>query len=219
MRDAATILLVESEAIRPILASLEPEAFGYETVCTGWSVRDVLGHCGAALSMAVANSLHGFSPSENEADVEERRSWPIERVLDELFDGYEAAVLEIDKAGGGLDGVGLGEWMHGGDVREAVGAPDPYTSEGADLAFGLLLDRSAANYLPQGSTSQAAIANKPALNVTVDGTERRFGSGGDIIGSLTTDLETFVRLCGGRRPDPARFELTGADPADLVLFG
>jgi uncharacterized protein (TIGR03083 family) len=218
MRDAATILLVESEAIRPILASLESEAFGYETVCTGWSVRDVLGHCGAALSMAVSNSLHGFSPSENEVDVEERRNWPIERVLDELFDGYAAAVLEIDKAGGGLDGVGLGEWMHGGDVRDAVGAPAPYTSEGADLAFGLLLDRSAANYRPQGSTSQAAIADKPALNVTVDGMERRFGGGGDIVGSLTTDLETFVRLCGGRRPDTTRFELTGADPADLVLF-
>ncbi len=219
MRDAAAILLVESEAIRPILASLEPEAFGYETVCTGWSVRDVLGHCGAALSMAVANSLHGFSPSENEVDVEERRSWPIERVLDELFDGYAAAVLEIDKARGGLDGVGLGEWMHGGDVRDAVGAPDPYTSEGADLAFGLLLDRSAANHRPQGATSQAAIANKPVLNVAVDGLERRFGGDGDIVGSLTTDLETFIRLCGGRRPDPTRFDLTGTDPADLVLFG
>lgn len=218
MRDAATILLLESEAIRPILDSLEPKAFDYETVCTGWSVRDVLGHCGAALSMAAANNLHGFSPSENEADVAERRSWPIERVLDELFGGYAAAILEIDNAGGELDGVGLGEWIHGGDVREAVGAPDPYTSEGVDLAFDLLLNRSAASYRPQGEISQAAIANKPRLDVVVDGVGRRFGGPGDAVGSLTTDLETFVRLCGGRRPDPNRFELTGADPADIALF-
>jgi uncharacterized protein (TIGR03083 family) len=219
MRDAATVLLVESEAIRPILASLEPEAFGYETVCTGWSVRDVLAHCGAALSMAATDALHGFSPSENEVDVQERRSWPIERVLDELFDGYAIAVLEIEKADGGLDGLGLGEWMHGGDVRDAVGAPDPYTSDGADLAFDLLLDRSAANYRPQSQTSQAAVAGKPRLDILVDGLERRFGGLGDAVGSLTTDVETFIRLCGGRRPDPARFVLTGAKPSELTLFG
>jgi hypothetical protein len=35
---------------------------------------------------------------------------------------------------------------------------------------------------------------------------------------LPTDAETFVRLCGGRRPDPARYELAGADPGQLVLF-
>ena len=219
MRDAAIILLVESEAIKPILASLEPEAFDYETVCAGWSVRDVLGHCGAALSMAVANSLHGFSPAENEVDVVERRGWPVDRVIDELFGGYASAAIEIDKAGGDLDGLGLGEWMHGGDVRSAVGAPNPYTSEGADLAFALLLDRSAAKYHAQGTTSRAVISDKPALDVTVDGMNRRFGGGGDAVGSLTTDLETFVRLCGGRRPDPARFDLEGAPASDLVLFG
>ena len=65
MRDAATILVLESEAIPTILESIESKAFDYETVCTGWSVRDVLGHCGAALSMAAANNLHGFSPSDN----------------------------------------------------------------------------------------------------------------------------------------------------------
>ena len=218
MRDAATILLVESKAIRPILMSLEPDSFDVETVCTGWSVRDVLGHCGAALSMAVSKSLHGFSPAENEVDVVERRGWPIDRVLDELFDGYAGAAIEIDEAAGSLDGLGLGEWLHGGDVRDAVGAPDPYTSEGADLALDLMLARSTGTYRPQGATSIAAVAGRPALDIVVDGTRRRFGESGDVVGTLTTDLETFIRLTAGRRPDPTRFELVGAEPTDLVLF-
>ena len=218
MRDAATILLVESKAIRPVLASLDPDAFDIETVCTGWSVRDVLGHCGAALSMATTKSLHGFSPAENEADVVERRRWPIARVLDELFRGYSAAATEIDMASGTLDGLGLGEWLHGGDVRDAVGASNAYTSEGSDLAFELMLDRSAGNYQPQGETSRRTVAGKPAIDVVVDGASRRFGGDGDAVGSLTADLETFIRLCGGRRPDPTRFELTGAEPEELALF-
>lgn len=218
MRDAARILLIEAEAIRPILGSLEPEQYHIETVCTGWSVRDVLGHCGAALSMAVTKSLHGFSPAENEIDVAERRGWPIEDVLDELFRGYAAAAIEIEAAGGGLDGLGLGEWLHGGDVRDAVGAPHAYVSEGVDLAFDLMLERSTATHRPQGETSQNAIADKPVLDVRVDGVARRFGGSGDAVGSLTTDMETFIRLTGGRRPNPDRFALDGAEPSDLVLF-
>jgi hypothetical protein len=203
MRPAASILLLEADAIRPILTSLEPETFDNETVLPGWSVR---------------KSLHGFSPTENDVDIVERRGWPIERVLEELFTGYEAAAGEIDRAGGSLDGLGLGEWLHGGDIRDAIDAPNSYTSEGAALAFDLMLDRSAANYRPQGKTSQEAIADKPTLDIVVDGTSRRFGAEGVTVGSLITDLETFMRLTGGRRPDPNRFELKGAHPSDLVLF-
>jgi uncharacterized protein (TIGR03083 family) len=218
MRAAATILLVESNAIRPVLASLHPDDFNIETVCAGWSVRDVLAHCGAALSMAATDSLHGFSPAENEVDVEERRRWPIGEVLDELFRGYSAAVSAIDAAGGDLDGLGLGEWLHGGDVRDAVAAPNAYTGEGSDLALDLMLERSAASDRPQGETSRRMIADKPAIDVVVDGVGRRFGGEGAAVGSLTTDLETFIHLCGGRRPDSNRFALVGAEPRDLVLF-
>jgi uncharacterized protein (TIGR03083 family) len=203
MRPAARLLTVEALAIRPILEDLAPSQFDLPTVCTGWSVRDVLGHCAAALTMTAQGTLHDFSPEENEADVAERRSWPVEDVLDELFRGYEDASTAIDAAGGPLDGIGLGEWIHGGDVREAVGAPHPYTSEGADLAFEVMLERS---------------NRKPAVDVVIDGRVGRFGGEGEPAGVLRTDLETFMRLCSGRLPDPSRYELTGIEPATLVLF-
>ncbi|MFV1999983.1 MAG: maleylpyruvate isomerase family mycothiol-dependent enzyme [Acidimicrobiia bacterium] len=206
MRPAAQLLLIEADAIRPLLESLGPSQFDEPTVCTGWSVRDVIAHCGAALSMTAADEHRGYSPSENEVDVEFRRALPLSDVLDELFAGYASAATQIDLAGGRLDGIGLGEWIHGGDVREAVAAPRPYTSEGIELAFDLLFERS------------RIIQGTPCLNTLVDGRSRRFGDTGESVGVLTTDLETFVRLCGGRRPDPDRYQLSGASASDLALF-
>jgi uncharacterized protein (TIGR03083 family) len=219
VRSAAQLLLIETSALRPVLENLDLVDFDKPTVCTGWSVRDVLGHCGAALTRVVADDLHEFSAADNEADVVERRGWSVSKVLEELFVGYGEAAIVIDRVGGRLDGVGLGEWMHGGDVREAVGAPHPYTSEGAGLALGLLLERSAGRHRPHGQTSRRAVADKPVLDILVDGEAHRFGGGGGSVGALPTDLETFVRLCGGQRPDPERYDLAGAAASDLVLFG
>jgi hypothetical protein len=84
------------------------------------------------LTRTASGDLHGFTPADNQADVDVRAAWPITAVVDELFAGYEAAASAIDRAADRLDGVGLGEWIHGGDVREPLGASDPYTSAGAD---------------------------------------------------------------------------------------
>lgn len=197
--------MIEGQALRPVLEAAPDDAFDAPTVCAGWSVRDVLAHCGAALTRVAEGDVHRFTPEDNEADVAPRRAWPLDDVLAELFAGYSAAARAIDDAGGALDGVGLGEWMHGGDVREALGAERPYTSEGSDLALGLLLDRS-------------ALLGKPGVVVRIDGELHHFGRDDDVAGRLVTDLETFIRLCGNRRPNPDRYQLEGVDPAELVLF-
>ncbi|NIT94546.1 MAG: hypothetical protein GWM91_03390, partial [Actinobacteria bacterium] len=69
-------------------------------------------------------------------------------MVGELSSGYTTAAETIDAAGGGLDGVGIGEWMHGGDVREALGEPNAYVSEGRELAVDLLLERSLVQRRP-----------------------------------------------------------------------
>lgn len=102
MRPAAELLLIEADAIRPLLGSLDASQFDLPTVCTGWSVRDVRSHCAAALEMV--------------------------------------------------------------------------------------------------------------------GRARIFGVSGEAIGSLTTDLETFVRLCGGRRPDSDRYQLSDVPAPRHALF-
>ena len=204
MRPAARLLDIEAKLLPPILERTPAEAFDRPTVCPGWSVRDVLAHCGAALTALATGDVHRFTPEDNERDVAARRGWLVADVVAELVQGYRRGASVIHAAGGPLDGIGLGEWMHGGDVREALGEPDPYVTEGVDLVLELLSDRS------------RALESTP-INVHVDGRWLAFGSG-TALARLDTDAETFVRLCGGRRPDPARYELEGADPGALVLF-
>jgi len=205
MRPAAELLLLEAAAIEPILQAAADVDLDLPTVCTGWSVRDVMAHCAAALSRIASEDLHDFSPEANEADVEARRGQSTGQVLSELLTGYETGAEAIDAAAGVLDGIGLGEWMHGGDIRDALGLPGAYESEGIELALGLLLERSQN-------------MGKGPVTVVIGGETMHFGVG-ESATTLTTDRATFVRICGGRKPDPARYRLQGElGVADLTLF-
>lgn len=206
MRPAAELLLLEATALRPILESTDAASFDLETVCTGWSVRDVLAHCGAALTRAASGDLHRFTPEDNQRDVDIRKAWPVTEVLDELFRGYVEAASAIDAAGGPLDGIGLGEWVHGGDVRDALEVGGAYSSKGSELAVELLLERSRA-------------LDKSPIDVAIEGRIRRFGGTGSTNAEAVADTPTFVRLCGGRSPTPADYTLRGCRPQDFVLFG
>lgn len=205
MRPAAEILLVEAAALRPILERTPPAGFDVPTVCVGWSVRDVLAHCAAALTRTARGAVHAFTPEDNQADVDQRRGNTVAAVLEELFEGYAAAATAIDAAGGKLDGVGIGEWMHGGDVREALGERDAYAGAGSDMALDLLFERSRR-------------MNVRAIDVHLDGAPLRFGSAHGTAALAHSDPETFVRLTGGRRPDPARYRLRNCTAEDFILF-
>jgi uncharacterized protein (TIGR03083 family) len=198
-------LLTEGEALEPVLRGAPRDAFDLPTVCTEWSVRDVLAHCSAALKRVATGDLHNFTPEENQTDVDERKPWPIERLVDELVGGYVGAASVIDGADGRLDGVAVGEWIHGGDVREALKEPDAYVSAGVELAVELLVERA---------------RRLPPVAVRLPDRELTLGAGevpADTV-RLETDLETLVRLLSGRRPDPDRYRLVGAGPDELVLF-
>jgi uncharacterized protein (TIGR03083 family) len=203
----ARLLLTERDALLPILRRTPADAFARPTVCTGWTVRDVLAHCGAALTRLAEGRLHKFTPESNELDVAERRSWPLDAVMAELEQGYTAAAPALTAAGGKLDGVALGEWVHGGDVRDGLGEPGAYESDGVEDALVLLVERS----------RRQAVA---ATLVRLPDRELRLGADEDAtrVAELVTDVATLVRLCSGRHPDPARFRLDGADPAHYHLF-
>ena len=168
-------------------------------------MRDVLAHCGAALGGFVQGIVGPFTPEANQLQVDERATWPIDKVLDELFGSYPAAARRIDQLGGVADGLGLGEWIHGGDVRDPLGEADAFRSAGIDLAMPLISSRSVER-------------EAPAVEVSVDGEAVPFGLG-DPVATLTTDIATFVRLVAGRSPDPDRYRLVGDLVADdLRLF-
>jgi uncharacterized protein (TIGR03083 family) len=169
-------------------------------------VRDVVAHCAAALSMTVQGSTHRWTAEDNDRDIAERRPWPTQRLLDELADGYQAAAKVIEAAGGPLDGLALGEWVHGGDIRHALAIADAYASAGIEDALVLLAERS-----------RLARFTVPPTLVRLPGGEFVLGTP-PASADLDTDPATLVRLCAGRSPHPGRYRLTGAEAWQYVMF-
>jgi uncharacterized protein (TIGR03083 family) len=203
----ARLLRTEHDALLPILRQTPEEAFGFATACPGWSVRDVLAHCAAALTRVATGTLHAFTPELNEIDVAQRRDWPLPRLLSELERGYLEAGPVIAEAGGRLDPIALGEWIHGGDVRDALDEPLAYESDGFEDACALLAEW----------TRRLKV---PLTEVTLTGTALRLGVPvpGRPPATLVTDRATLMRLFAGRPTEPAEYQLTGAVPEDLVIF-
>jgi len=203
----ARLLQAEHGALLPILHRTPEAKFGKPTACPGWSVRDVLAHCGSALTRAMTGDLHAFTPEQNERDVAGRRSWPLPDVLSELAAGDLGAGEPIAGAGGRLDDIALGVWIHGGDVRDALGEPLPYASEGYEDACALLVERTRRRAIP---LVEAHIGDRRlALGVRMPGRPAA---------TLHTDRPTLMRLVSGRPAESADYQLTGATRGELVVF-
>ncbi|MGH3400350.1 MAG: maleylpyruvate isomerase family mycothiol-dependent enzyme [Streptosporangiaceae bacterium] len=203
----ARVLQAERDALLPILQRTQERAFDRPTACPGWSVRDVLAHCAAVFSRVATGNLNAFTPALNEIDVAERREWPLADVLSELTAGYQEAGPVIAAAGGRLDVIALGEWLHGGDVRDALGEPLAYASDGFDDACALLGDW----------TRRRAV---PLVEARLSGRADTFGVAQPdrAPATLVTSRPTLMRLFAGRPADASDYQLTGATPAELVVF-
>jgi len=204
---ASRLLRTEHDTLLPILRHTPEEAFGSPTACPGWPVRDVVAHCAAALTRVATGRLHAFTPELNEIDVAQRREWPLPRLLSELERGYLEAGPVIAEAGGRLDAVALGEWIHGGDVRGALGEPLAYESDGFEDACALLAEWTRRRKVP-------------LVEVALPDAALRLGApvAGRPPATLVTDRATLIRLFAGRPTEPAEYELTGAAPEELVVF-
>ncbi|MGC9543268.1 maleylpyruvate isomerase family mycothiol-dependent enzyme [Streptomyces sp. UG1] len=207
------LLVGERDALVPLLRARSDADFALPTAaCPGWSVRDVLAHCSSALMRVVESRFEEgvFSPESNDRDIAERADWTNAQVVDELERGMTEAGPVIAKAGGALDGVALGEWVHAGDVRDVLGEPGAYAGAGLPDALRLLawLTRE-RRHVPLHADlddvdeplrlGEAAAPRPPA---------RYIGDGA-----------TLVRIYAGRPLDGADYELVGAEVGELNIFG
>ncbi|MBK3581523.1 maleylpyruvate isomerase family mycothiol-dependent enzyme [Streptomyces sp. MBT65] len=208
------LLTTERDALIPLLRARPDDDFALATLaCPGWTVRDVLAHCAAALTRVVEGRFEKgvFSPEANDRDIAARADRTNAQVLDELERGMTEAGAAIARAGGALDAVALGEWVHAGDVRDVLGAPGAYGGQGLGSALTLL-----ARVTRQKSCQP--------LHADLDDLDDPLRLG-DASGELTParyigDAATLVRLYAGRPvPDGVTYELAGAKAEDLNIFG
>ncbi|MFE9443217.1 maleylpyruvate isomerase family mycothiol-dependent enzyme [Streptomyces sp. NPDC006602] len=207
------LLTTERDALVPLLRARPDADFALPTTaCPGWTVRDVLAHCSAAL-MRVVESRYDkdvFSPESNDRDIAERAEWPNRRIVDELERGMTEAGPVIAGAGGVLDGIALGEWVHAGDVREALGEPEAYAGAGLPDALALLARITRErDHVP--------------LQADLDDIDEPLRLGG-VPGERPParyigDAATLVRLYGGRSAAGVSYELAGAKEEELNIFG
>ncbi|MFE2278853.1 maleylpyruvate isomerase family mycothiol-dependent enzyme [Streptomyces sp. NPDC059454] len=207
------LLAVERDALIPLLRGRDDADFALPVVaCPGWTVRDVLAHCSAAFTRVLERRFEDgvFSPESNERDIAERAEWTNARVVDELERGMTEAGPVIARAGGALDVLALGEWVHAGDVRVALGEPGAYAGAGLPYALTLLGQVTGGKgHLPLHADLDDADEPLRLGDATGERPPARY------IG----DGPTLVRLYAGRPVDGAAYELAGVEAAELNIFG
>ncbi|WP_406060786.1 maleylpyruvate isomerase family mycothiol-dependent enzyme [Streptomyces sp. NBC_01077] len=207
------LLRTERDLLMPLLRRTPEKAYELRTACPGWTARQVLAHCGAALVRIVEGRLEEgvFLPEANACDVAEREDWPIARILDELERGLtEAGPVIAEREDGRLDAVALGEWVHAGDVREAFGEPGAYCGEALTLALPLLTVTSRKRETPR------------LVGVLEDREDTPVALGNAIEGrpaaTFKGDASTLIRIYAGRPLVRTRYELTGATEHELLIY-
>ncbi len=201
--------MAERDSLMPLLRRTPADAFDRPTACTEWSVRDVIAHCASALIRVATGTAHGFRPAENQVDVDERKTWPLRDVLAELERGYELAAAAESAAG-----VALGEWVHGGDIREALDEPDAYASAGVEDALTILVARSAQYDVPPTDVhlTDAEVRQLPSAKLRLGDQEAAAA------GRLQTDTPGLFRVVANRRPELSDHTLEGVPLEALRLF-
>ncbi|MFE4665378.1 maleylpyruvate isomerase family mycothiol-dependent enzyme [Streptomyces sp. NPDC056716] len=207
------LLTIERDALVPLLRGRADADFEIRTeACPDWTVRDVLAHCAAVLNRVVESRYEKgvFSPVANQRDIEELAGLSHQEVVDQLERGMTEAGPLIAKAGGILDGIGLGEWVHSGDVRDALGVPGAYGGAGLPSALALLARISREK-------------GKVALHADLDDRDEPLllgePDGQRPPARFIGDAPTLVRLYSGRSVRGARFELAGVAAEELNIYG
>lgn len=111
--------------------------------CPAWTVKDLLGHLAGVCSDILAGRLDGVGSDEwTDRQVCERRTWPIEKVLEE----WEENAPRCESIAEHFPGSAARQWVmdattHEHDIRCALGAPGDRDSRGVRTGFGWMTER------------------------------------------------------------------------------
>jgi uncharacterized protein (TIGR03083 family) len=139
--DVTTGLLEELERFKALIQSLTPAEWGRPSRCTGWTVGDVAAHVVGGMADVAALRLEGLgTPEVTARQVAERHGRSPAEVADELgatikatadlIGAFDDAAWAMQAPGGfdmtlgeGVEALWHDAWLHGEDIRSAVGRP------------------------------------------------------------------------------------------------
>jgi uncharacterized protein (TIGR03083 family) len=139
--DISDGLVDELRNFEQLVRSLSPSELDAPSRCQGWTAGDVARHAIGGMADVTAGRLEGLgSPEVTAREVEERAGHTAAQLADECAAVATAAagLLSVfddtaweGPAGGGFDGtLGRGvealwydTWLHGDDIRNAIGRP------------------------------------------------------------------------------------------------
>jgi uncharacterized protein (TIGR03083 family) len=176
-----------------------------------WRVRDVVAHLGGVCDDIAHGNMDGVATDAwTQAQVEKRRDWPFERVLDDWAEN--AAVVEpmMNGIGAPIGQMVFDAWTHEQDVRGALGVAGGRESDAMDIAFAWWIDSALAQPVTDGGPG--------ALEITTEEGSVVLGPGAPASTWRTTRFE-LLRALTGRR---SRAQLGAVDfdgpPLDGLLF-
>lgn len=234
--EMADLMVQAFSGVEEVCSALGPGEWDLSTDCPGWSVKDCVSHLNGierkllglpsiGVDVEPAPHVRNELGQMNEREVEARRPWPPERVLDEYREltGTRAkALADLDAAAWDeeVDGVFgrtprrshigirvLDVFYHEQDIRRATGRPGHMGGAVARFSLERILEalpmvvakRSGA---PEGSVVSLSIS-PPGLSAAI---EVRGGRGERVeaqtapspTARISTDIECALCLAGGR---------------------
>jgi uncharacterized protein (TIGR03083 family) len=160
-RDQTTAgLLDEYRLFAELIGALDASQWSRRTRCTGWQVRDVAGHVVGQAVDTVSGAIGSRTPDEQAAALRGESPTTLASRLHAAADSMTQLMTAIDDAAWSapspVSGLTLGQgihalrhdaYLHGGDVRAALGLPfaaGPGLRASLDFVLGALLRDDAA---------------------------------------------------------------------------
>ncbi|HET9769792.1 MAG TPA: maleylpyruvate isomerase family mycothiol-dependent enzyme [Acidimicrobiia bacterium] len=203
--DVTTGLLGELERFKALIESLSPSEWATPSRCTGWTVGDVAAHVVGGMADVAALRLEGLgTPEVTERQVAQRRGRTPGEIVDELratvkatadlLAAFDDTAWAMPSPGGfdftlgeGVEALWHDAWLHGDDIRSAVGRP-------SDLGGGMTASIShIADVLTREGWGPAVLALDGLPEFPISGGGN--GAGGT---RFTGDPLAFVLAATGR---------------------
>lgn len=142
MTDVGALYREERGRIAELVRDADEQVETKVPACPEWTVRQLVSHLSGVCADIINGRLDGVATNQwTERQVDERRDWPVSKILEE-WDDYGTQCEAICQHFGGAEVQWLSDvTTHEHDIRGAIGKPGARDSEAVRVGFTWLAER------------------------------------------------------------------------------